>query len=79
MVIRTTLLLFVCLFCHFCLWEGCNAPLQRGHILAHFKVEVIKQPSDNNFDKIFAKIQVGLNNNPWPNAHIHDYNLPCLC
>ena len=36
----------------------CNAPLQGGHILAHFKVEVIKQPPDNNFDKIFAQIQV---------------------
>ena len=55
-----------------CYSLSCNAPLQGGHILAHFKVEVIKQPSDNNFDKIFAQIQVSLNN-PWPNAHIHDY------
>ena len=25
----------------------CNDPLQGGHILAHFKVDVIKQPPDN--------------------------------
>ena len=32
----------------------CNDPLEGGHILAHFKVEVIKQPPDNNFDKTSA-------------------------
>ena len=54
--------------------EYCNDPLQGGHILAHFKVDVIKQPLDNNFDKTSAQIQVGLNN-PKPNAHIHGYIL----
>ena len=49
-------------------------PLQGGHILAHFKVDVIKQPPNNNFDKTSAQIQVGLNN-PKPNAHIHGYTL----
>jgi len=47
--------------------EYCNDPLQGGHILAHFKVDVIKQPLDNNFDKTSAQIQVGLNNpKPYP-------------
>ena len=49
-------------------------PLQGGHILAHFKVDVIKQPLDNNFDKTSAQIQVGLNN-PKLNTHIHGYTL----
>ena len=49
-------------------------PLEGGHILAHFKVEVIKQPPDNNFDKTSAQIHVSLNN-PKPNAHIHGYTL----
>ena len=56
---------------------SCNDPLQGGHILAHFKVDVIKQPPDNNFDKTSAQIQVGLNN-PKPNAHIHGYTLQYL-
>ncbi|MDL1971455.1 MAG: hypothetical protein LWW94_10950, partial [Candidatus Desulfofervidaceae bacterium] len=34
--------------------DKCSDPLQGGHILAHFKVEVIKQPPDNNFDKTSA-------------------------
>jgi len=34
-------------------------PLQGGHILAHFKVDVIKQPPDNNFDKTSSQIQGG--------------------
>jgi len=58
----------------------CNDPLEGGHILAHFKVEVIKQPLypvkyknlfprvGNKFDKIFVQIQSGLNS-PKPNAH----------
>ena len=41
--------------------KTCNNPLEGGHILAHFKVEVIKQPPDNNFGKTSSQIQVNLN------------------
>jgi|GEM_PF-4574932 len=36
-------------------------PLQGGHILTHFKVEGIKPPRGNNFDKTSVQIQVDLN------------------
>ena len=36
-------------------------PLQGGHILAQIKVEVIKQPLENKFDKTYVQIQEGLN------------------
>ena len=53
--------------------DDCNDPLESEHILA-LRINVIKQPPDNNFDKTSAQIQVGLNN-PKPNAHIHGYTL----
>ena len=63
-------------FCNFCLdvvLDDCNDPLEGGHILA-LKVDVIKQPPDNNFDKTSSQIQVDLNS-PKPNVHIHGYTL----
>ncbi|CAD7775065.1 hypothetical protein BLFGPEAP_01239 [Candidatus Methanoperedenaceae archaeon GB50] len=63
-------------FCNSCLdvvLDDCNDPLEGGHISA-LKVDVIRQPPDNNFDKTSSQIQVDLNS-PKPNVHIHGYTL----
>ena len=50
-------------------------PSKVEHILAHFKVEVIKQPPDNNFDSTLTPNQAFSSTQPSKNGHKRKVNL----